>query len=338
MATTHTVKHGENLTIIARHYGFTDWHTIYDDPANAAFRRKRPNPHLILAGDAIVIPDRGPSLSPPAKPEFSLDVNDAITSGRFPDLTVKLLLTDKITVKDVKTDKLGNIKLTFPDVTRGTVDILDITDKTAVPEIPYTLLIRKGLVTDASNFCNVPNKRKVIDEIAAKHSITRRAAWGKMTPKYASMITDQDWDYEIVVLHHSGDHGDKEPVEIETKHMVKNGWDDVGYHYMIKPSGEIFEGRHLSLKGSHVEKANTHKIGILIMGDFEHEVWDLSDDTPTAKQLSAAEALIGSLNASFRTLTKLGGHRDYKKDTECPGGELYKLIPGLRSKTKLGGP
>jgi N-acetyl-anhydromuramyl-L-alanine amidase AmpD len=148
---------------------------------------------------------------------------------------------------------------------------------------------------------------------------------------------DEDWDFEIAVFDHSGNSGERNPVEIEKKHMTEKGWDDVGYHYLVHRDGKISEGRYLAFKGAHVEGANTGKVGILIIGDFEHQIWD-DDDDPTTAQLAAAEGLLNTLKSSFGTLTKLGGHKDYKKGTVRPGGELYKLIPGMRTKTKPGGP
>lgn len=58
MPATHIVKPGECLSSIAAKYGFASWKTIYDDPANSDFKAKRPNPNLIYAGDALVIPDK----------------------------------------------------------------------------------------------------------------------------------------------------------------------------------------------------------------------------------------------------------------------------------------
>jgi N-acetylmuramoyl-L-alanine amidase len=55
--TVHVVKHGEYLASIAKRYGYRDYRWIYDDPANAEFRRRRPDPGVILPGDEIVIPD-----------------------------------------------------------------------------------------------------------------------------------------------------------------------------------------------------------------------------------------------------------------------------------------
>lgn len=334
---THTVRAGENLTVIAKKYGYPDWRTIYNDPKNADFRRKRPNPNLILPGDLLFIPDKTPIPAPPVfKVEFSLTVFDKHSSGRFPNLTLTLILPNG-TTKVVKTDKDGAVKLVEPDITAGKVNILSIVDNSASPDIYYPAYVASGLTTNASHVLHVPNKRKVADEIAAAHAITRRSSWGKRKPNYLKM--DADWDYEIVAIHHSGDGGSKDPVEIETKHMTTKGYDDVGYHYMVKPNGDIYEGRYLWLKGSHVEKANTGKIGILLMGDFEPQaILDWNDDDPFPAQIAAAEKLIKTLKGKFATITKMGGHKDYKKDTECPGSLLYAKIPGMRTNTGLSGP
>jgi N-acetylmuramoyl-L-alanine amidase len=54
---THVVRQGECLSSIAKKHGIADWHTIYDDPQNADFKRKRPNPNLICPGDILFVPD-----------------------------------------------------------------------------------------------------------------------------------------------------------------------------------------------------------------------------------------------------------------------------------------
>ena len=55
---THSVMPGECLESIAERYGFTDPRVIYDHPDNAALRRARPDPNVLLPGDEIVIPER----------------------------------------------------------------------------------------------------------------------------------------------------------------------------------------------------------------------------------------------------------------------------------------
>jgi hypothetical protein len=58
MPVIHTVKQGEHMSAIAAQYGFTDYTTIWDDPANAALKEKRKNPNVLLAGDQVSIPDK----------------------------------------------------------------------------------------------------------------------------------------------------------------------------------------------------------------------------------------------------------------------------------------
>lgn len=58
MGKMHEVKQGEFLSLIARNHGFLDWHVIYDHPRNQEFRKRRPDPNIILPGDRLYIPDK----------------------------------------------------------------------------------------------------------------------------------------------------------------------------------------------------------------------------------------------------------------------------------------
>jgi hypothetical protein len=57
MGSYHTVRQGECIASIAKHYRFTDYHTIYDDRRNALLRSRRPNPNMLRPGDRVYIPD-----------------------------------------------------------------------------------------------------------------------------------------------------------------------------------------------------------------------------------------------------------------------------------------
>ena len=52
----YTIKSGDTLSKIAKEAGIPDWKTIYNDPQNADFRKKRPDPDKIYPGDKIWIP------------------------------------------------------------------------------------------------------------------------------------------------------------------------------------------------------------------------------------------------------------------------------------------
>src|SRR5262245_8752497 len=169
---------------------------------------------------------------------------------------------------------------------------------------------------------------KLVDAFIAGHGIISRSRWGARLAALGD--ADSDWDYTTAGAHHSGRRGHTDAKVIESLHRDKNGWSDVGYHFMIGPAGQIYEGRRLYHKGSHVENANTGKIGILVMGKFEREFWGLLGGTPADAQIKSFEGLVRALKTLFGTLRVLGGHKDFKVKTECPGNQLYPMLPGLR--------
>lgn len=121
--------------------------------------------------------------------------------------------------------------------------------------------------------------------------------------------------------------------------MVKHHqWPDVGYHFLVHPDGTLYEGRMAIYKGAHTGGANTRKLGILMMGDYATQWWDIDDDV-TDKLLATALRVIQAAKAVFPSLKALGGHRDYgTTDTVCPGELIYDKLADLRKQTSLAGP
>jgi hypothetical protein len=58
MAGNYTVRQGDYLSKMAKAFGFSDYHTIWDHPNNAALKQKRQNPNVLFPGDSLFIPDR----------------------------------------------------------------------------------------------------------------------------------------------------------------------------------------------------------------------------------------------------------------------------------------
>lgn len=334
MAVSYTLKPGETLALIAQRHGLRDERVIYDFLVNAPLRSNRRSPADVTAGDAFMIPDRTAANS--ALVELCVAVTDSVSGGVVSGITFELDVPDGVSRKRLSRDAaIGRMLATNPDLTAGDVTVLGLVDKSEPIPLRYALSSpHNRLRTDRCSQVSIPDRRRVATAVASASRIRRRWDWGKLKPSYAKM--ERDWDYTTVVVHHSGNSGEKDPVAIEARHMGTNKWDDIGYHYLIPPSGEVYEGRYLAFKGSHVDNANTGKIGILIMGDFEPQVLDV-DDEPTAAQLDSAINLVLALKRHF-SLVNLGGHKDYKHSTECPGEDLYKLVPDLRKRTGLGGP
>ncbi len=179
-----------------------------------------------------------------------------------------------------------------------------------------------------------------VETFISKNGIIPREEWGKLTPRYSKI--KPDWGYNCIVIHHAGDRlksiDDPTPLDIEELHMKTRGFDDVGYHFMVDLKGETaYEGRKLFLQGAYTvtNEISTHKIGILALGDFQHQFWDPVDNIPADEQIKAIVDLVLDLKGMFTGLQYLGGHRDWDNATVCPGDELYKHLDHIRNETGL---
>ena len=59
--------------------------------------------------------------------------------------------------------------------------------------------------------------------------------------------------------------------EIKKWHVDDNGWDDIGYHYIIKRGGLVEVGRPEAFQGSHAPAANSKSIGICLVGGMSED-------------------------------------------------------------------
>jgi hypothetical protein len=58
MAQSYKVQHGDHASRLAEQFGFADFRTIWNDPQNAELRAKRSDPHVLMPGDTLHIPDK----------------------------------------------------------------------------------------------------------------------------------------------------------------------------------------------------------------------------------------------------------------------------------------
>jgi flagellar hook assembly protein FlgD len=135
---------------------------------------------------------------------------------------------------------------------------------------------------------------------------------------------------------------------IETYHVKGNGWNDIGYNFLIDRFGTVYEGRGGGIDrpviGAHSEGFNTGSVGVALIGTY-------SSVSPTAAQKQALVNLLAwrldvahvdplsfvafrSLgNSRFHrgapvTLRVISGHRD-TYFTSCPGNVLYGQLPSI---------
>jgi hypothetical protein len=94
-----------------------------------------------------------------------------------------------------------------------------------------------------------------------------------------------------IILHHTLTTCDVGVKQIREWHKAR-GWDDIGYHYVIRKDGSIEEGRELKYEGAHAKGRNADSIGIALAGDFSKQI-------PLPAQLEALDALISSLSILY---------------------------------------
>lgn len=158
-------------------------------------------------------------------------------------------------------------------------------------------------------------------------NIITREMWGAR-PRKASHPQTEGAD-SVVFIHHTTD---PTPSPLAGKtfeyaamratqrfHQDERGWDDIGYSYVVFPSGRVYEGRGRDQIPASQQNANAGNLSICFFGNF-----DLSKTTWPARR--AAVKLARSLPGRF-----LAGHRDAAPlspldHTACPGKNLYAQL------------
>jgi len=101
----------------------------------------------------------------------------------------------------------------------------------------------------------------------------------------------------------------------------------IGYNHVVAPSGRVYEGRGLGLRGAHSGEANGRSIGVLCL-------WDGSKPFPApgvaslkelADHLVTRSALAVNWRARF--------HREFR-NTACPGNALVAQLTDLEKAPK----
>jgi hypothetical protein len=137
-------------------------------------------------------------------------------------------------------------------------------------------------------------------------------------------------------------------------HRYTNGWDDIGYNFVIDAYGRIFEARAGGIDepvvGAHAGGYNLLSTGVAMLGSFMGSpitpaargalesllAWKLSLHGVPAEgrvtvRVNPAGAVYSRYPANARvSLQRISGHRD-GDSTDCPGNALYGELPGIRA-------
>ena len=109
--------------------------------------------------------------------------------------------------------------------------------------------------------------------------------------------------------------GRKHDVEdLRLWHKAK-GWNDVGYHYVVKLDGTVEDGRSINIDGAHSKGQNQDSIAICYIGGTTKS-GKTAKDTRTDAQIDALDTLLNNLKVIYPKAT-LHGHNEFSSK-ECP--------------------
>jgi N-acetylmuramoyl-L-alanine amidase-like protein len=193
-------------------------------------------------------------------------------------------------------------------------------------------------------------------EIAGSPPIITRAGWHadesirRGAPYYADGI-------HLAIVHHTAGSNSYSKAQsasivraIELYHVKGNGWNDIGYNFLVDKYGQIFEGRYGGMTkpvvGAHAMGFNSGSVGISVIGDYGSNAispaaraalvsliaWRLDfahvDPLSGVVRISAGNPRYPPGRAV--TLKAISGHRDVYP-TSCPGASLYSQLPAIRT-------
>lgn len=111
--------------------------------------------------------------------------------------------------------------------------------------------------------------------------------------------------------------------EVNRWHRAQ-GWECIGYHYLIRLDGSVETGRPLDMPGAHCRGHNARSIGVAYAGGLDPQTL-ASADTRTPAQRHALHSLVGSLLTRFPHAA-VRGHSDFSPKA-CPCFDVSAEFP-----------
>ncbi len=197
---------------------------------------------------------------------------------------------------------------------------------------------------------------------ASSPKIVSRSGWHaneeivRARPSYAPQL-------KLAIVHHTAGTNNYTAAQaaaivrgIEVYHVEGNGWNDIGYNFLVDRFGTVYEGRAGGLTrnviGAHAEGFNTGSVGVALIGNFQTAQPTAAQQEALVKLLAwrldlahvdplATVALASRGNAKYRAgkvvvLRTISGHRD-TGPSECPGRDAYALLPALAKRVAATG-
>jgi hypothetical protein len=206
--------------------------------------------------------------------------------------------------------------------------------------------------------------------VAPQPEIITRAGWGadegmRKGPQEFAPIS------KLIVHHTVTPNDDPDPAQtvraVYAYHTRHNGWNDIGYNFVVDQQGRVYEGRWARVYGpgeaptgedeggrgvigAHAKAVNPGTAGIAVLGDYSGGVVPPGPALDGLVRVLAwkagrhgidprGAAPFTAKDGSQRTFPNIAGHRDVG-ETGCPGGRLYERLPEIRQRVAeaLGAP
>jgi hypothetical protein len=196
-------------------------------------------------------------------------------------------------------------------------------------------------------------------------AIVPRSSWGaderirRGPPSYAT-------DVRLAIVHHTAGRNGYTRAEaaaivkgIQLFHVQGNGWNDIGYNFLVDRFGTIYEGRFGGIDrnviGAHAQGFNTGSVGIALLGTYGSSAppsaaaqdaiarliaWrlDVAHVDPTSFLTFVSGGSDRHANGIPVLLDAVSGHRDTGY-TACPGDALYARLDAIAATARAtGGP
>ena len=187
--------------------------------------------------------------------------------------------------------------------------------------------------------------------------IITRAEWGaneaiRRNKKKGPKIAD---NVHIAFVHHTAGTNNYSRSQsaaivrgIETYHVLGNGWDDIGYNFLVDKYGQVFEGRYGGMEkavvGAHALGFNYGAVGVALLGNYNGAgltaaeraslvkvlAWrlDLAHLDPLSHVTRISTGNPEFARGSVADLRAISGHRD-TYPTSCPGNNVYAQLPSI---------
>lgn len=96
---------------------------------------------------------------------------------------------------------------------------------------------------------------------------------------------------------------------------IARGFDDIGYHYVIRFDGTIETGRDEDLVGAHERAINRKSVAICLAGGLDQDGHDKFNFTDV--QMASLRVLITQLISKYGKDVQVVGHNEYSEKS-CP--------------------